>query len=489
MLTENTLNANIVLASTFAKRGLVLSAIEDTPVKQLINVAYYPEPVRGVDNEVAPMDAVEVIIKGSLHKDPQGICQHDMVMDEVVECVAKTVQVNLDMARNRVNPMIKEVVHRTQVGLDALESVGAAKVNIVPRTWHAIWNNNILGEFIDRYDEVPVDNLKLDLLIPAPSDYSGYLDLLKTGVARFDRDLENLFAELPENFVRYVFGEVFGDTLSNENHVNNLTDIISHFNSSNMHAVKVLLIHLFARKLLDNIPEGVNRPLEEYRAYMSTMLAQSGRSLNRIIDRRFKNRQNKVLVPRYPDKVGIVGYEDTAIEVNGDVYGDWLAAGGEPECILGALVSDQETGFQSLIDKKAAYKTAWQKHERMLNIRVQNERHNNAVEAFKKAVLESLAELDEGVRMAPDAIYRQRLLDCVSRLDQGWYNDLYRCTRKIVCEVFFPHTDAYQILCAIDQAAEANPGIEVREAGYLAVINIVSEWVAKLIQVEPASGN
>jgi hypothetical protein len=487
MLTRESLNANVVLANNFAKRGLVLSPKEGTPVKQLINAAHIPEPARVVNGGLDELDVEESIIKGSLHKDPQGICHHDLLMDEIVECVAKTVQSNLDLARNRVNPLIKEIVHETQVGLDSIETVGAAKVNIVPRNWHPIWNNNILGELISRYDETPVDNLKLDLIIPTPDSREGYLTILKTGIGRLDRDIESWFDQLPEGFVKYVFTSAFGDTLTGEHHTNNLTDLVTHFNGGIDHANRVLLVHLFSRHLLENIPEGVQRSLDEYRVYMSKIMAQSGRALNRFIERRKRNQKNRILLTKYPEENGLVGYNECTIEVNGDVYPQWLESGGEPDVLLGALVSDKETGFNSLIERKEQYIKAWQKHERMLNIRVHNERHNNAVEAFKRAVIKVISELDETIRMAPDAIYRQRLLECTERLEQGWYNDLYRSVRKVVCHVFFPHTDAYQILCAIDEAAEANPGIEIREAGYLAVINIVAEWVAKLIEVEPAA--
>ncbi len=81
-------------------------------------------------------------------------------------------------------------------------------------------------------------------------------------------------------------------------------------------------------------------------------------------------------------------------------------------------------------------------------------------------------------------ILHRRLADQAKDLRGRFYEDLYGTIRKLVCNAIFPHTNALQILEAIDAVCHENPKIEVREAALLATIEIVATWVAKLCRVE-----
>jgi hypothetical protein len=478
MITDSSINASVNLASKFAKKGLLLSPITSTPISQLVNASYFPTPT----GEFLQMDIDDKLKKGSTHRSPDGVCHHDLVMDEVVEPIVKVIKLNLDLARNRVNPIIRDVVECTQKELDNMESVGAPRVSIVPQNYHSVWSNNLLLELVERFEEAPVNDQAMNVLVPMPETYEALTGLLKTGIARLDREVEDLLSSLPEEFVKYTYTSAFGDPISSDGN-QSLINLVSHFGNSQMMASSILLLHLFARGLSNSVPENINMSLPEFKAYLATVIEQSGRAINRVMQKRVKEKNRKVLIYDYPLEGSLVGSVDTTVRVNGDIYNDWLQDGGEPEVILGALVGDRETGYQGLIDRKDQYKALWVKHERTLKLRIVNDRQNNALEALKRSLLKVVSELDEEIKFADVAVYRQRIVDATVKLSGMWFEDIYRTVRKVVCEVMFPHTDALKVLCALDEAAEANPDLDIREAGHLAVINIVAEWVAQLIDV------
>ena len=73
-------------------------------------------------------------------------------------------------------------------------------------------------------------------------------------------------------------------------------------------------------------------------------------------------------------------------------------------------------------------------------------------------------------------------------MPMDWHQtNLYGEIRQLVCSVIYGHTDVLEILIAIDTASAANPNIPVREAAYLAVIEIAGIWVARLMKVGPVT--
>lgn len=480
MLTNSTLESSINLATKLAKKNVTVTPKESTPLSQLVNASYYPNPT-----DVTLQASADVrLIKGSTFKNAQGVCEHDLILDEATDVISDVIKFNLNNARNVVNPLIKDIVEETKKELDSLEQVGSPKCQIVPETYHSVWSNGILIDLVKAYDEVIAYDMKLSLYIQTPTDYEELKGLLKTGIARLDREIEDFVNTLSEERVRYVFNELFGSV--SEGNVRSLLNVVSHY-GGRYNYENILLTFLFSKGMMQKVPDNVNMSLEEYKAYISTILEQSGRSLNRVLEKRLKDLDRKVLIYTLPLDVDMNFTHNTSISVNGDVYESWLKEGGEPEIILGSLITDRTTNYNELLVKKDYYKTSWFKHEKTIRLVAINKRLNNATESFKKVMLKTIAELDDNVRMADDAVYRNRLLESLNSLSNDWFNDIYSNVRRIVCYVFFPHTDSLSILTTIDEISAQYPEMEIREVGCLAVINIVADWLTKLMDVHHSS--
>lgn len=478
MIHEATLEAVYPLAELLARRGKRVTPLDSTPIDQLSKAGHLPLPTRGID-ELPTSEGR--ILQGSRSKDAMGACTHDVVMDELVEVISQTVRNNLDLSRNQINPIVKEVALDTEEYIRDAQAIHKTHVSVVPVHYAAIWNSPVLSEMVARYQETALRNVDLRLEIPGATDRDALLVLAKTGASRFDEEVEEWMAGLDESTLLHAWHSVFGNS-----RVRELRNVVSSFKASpeNGRGDIALLVHLWARKLLQDPPEGVSMGLEAYRAYVSDILAQSGRVLVAVQDQREKNIQLRQLIFSWPTSPSQIGQHPIELLVNGDVYGQWLEQGGEPDAIIGSFVTDQQRGFTALLENGERYAKEWERQSRVLGTTQRMKRFNHGVEGLRQAIARQINELDDDVLVVSREQYHQRLEQGLKTLKNNFHQHIYVVARMLVCNVLFPHTHGLEILTAIDQAAEDHPGIEVREAALLATIEIVSAWVVKLCKVE-----
>lgn len=480
MIHESTLEAVYPLAEKLASKGIKVTPLETTPIAQLCQAGHYPIPTRGID----PLpDAEERIMLGSKSTDASGACRHDIVMDEMVDVIADTVRNNLDMARNVINPIVKEVAQDVEEYLQDAETVHRTHVSVVPINYKPIWGSPVLSEMVARYSETAIKDVPLRIEIPHSAEKEALLELAKTGASRFDQEVEELFESLSEIGVAEAYQSVFGPAVGRARVLGDVLsagEIVTHRGRLE----RALLVHLFARKLIQNPPEGVSMGLEEYRAYVADILSQSGRIIVGTMNRRENAIQRRQLVATWPPGRDRLGKDLIEIYVNGDVYHKWLEQGGEPEAIIGSFVSDQERGYTALLENKERYCKEWERQARVLGTTQRLNRFNHAVEGMRLAIAKQINEMPDEQLIVGREILHARLDDNLKRLYGHFYEDLYVYARMMVCKTLFPHTMGLKILCAIDAVAKDNPGIEVREAALLATIEIVATWVSKLFKVD-----
>lgn len=475
MLNQNTINAVYPLADKLQRKGIQVDAISSTPLSALVDASHYPMPTVGVNERP---EFVELLMEGSMAKGADGVVQHDIVMDEVVEVVAGTVARNLDMAKNRVNPMVRMVADNADALLSAAAEIKPTLISVDPDFYHAVWSDPILLEMIERYRETPVRAVDLYMSLPGPTDRDGLFELIRTGASRFDERLLEWYNTLPEEKIVGVFTSIFqpsgGQSRVLGDHINPYVQCRN----------EILLTHLFSRRLYQEPPEGSGVSLDEYRSHLSAILSQSGRAVITVMRNRETDVKMRRLVRRYPIGDKDLGSVPVSVVVNGDLYNQWLTDGGSPEVLFGAYLDDQKIHYQQLLDNAEGYAGAWGKKERILQTTNRFNRFNQAVEAITSAVATAINEMEDDELPVSRPILHARLREETAKLHGQFYNDWYHTARKLVCRVVFPHTDALQILCAIDEACVANPDIDVREAALLATIDYVSVWVSKLCKLE-----
>lgn len=483
MINYNSLTAAIGLADKLEKKGIQLKAITGTPLATLISAGYLPNP----DVGSMDMSAEERIQFGSVSKNAQGICEHDLVMDEVVEVLKRTVTWGLDLARNQVNPCIHTAVQFVEDYTASAMTLKNTAISVKADTYHGIWGSHYLQGMVERYNETSVKDVKLSITVPLPENVVSPLALIETGISRFNSELGEFVATLPENYVTELYNRVFVATDADFN-----SSLLSYLNHLYVEPNQILLIHLMALKLMETVPEGIRAGLNEYKEYIADIVAQSGRAMVRTLERRESGVSRKVLIndwTQYRDDD--IGITPIAIRVNGDMYGKFLEAGGSPEVLFGAFLTDRNYSYDLLLERKDQYIKVWESQERVMSTNLRLQKANHYLTGLVRAVEKAIAELPEDLLVTERSIYHTALHAYVKDMPNNWYEDcLFTTCRKVICNVMFPHTDALEILTMIDTAGRENPTLDIREVGLLAMIEYIPNWVATLItadKVRPAA--
>ena len=477
MINYNSLTAAISLADKLEKKGLQLKAIAGTPLATLITAGYLPNP----DIGSMEMSAEERIQFGSTCKNAQGVCEHDIVMDEVLEVLKRTVTWGMDLARNQVNPCVKTAVQFVEDYTASAMTLKNTAISVKADIYHAIWGSHYLAGMVERFNETAVKDVKLGITVPLPENLASPMALIETGISRFNSDLTEFVASLPENYITDLYNKVFVSSGDDYN-----PSLLSWLNPLYVEPNQILLIHLMALKLLDVTPEGVRAGLNEYKEFVAEIVAQSGRAMVRVLERRESAVAKKTLINDWTQfREDDIGITPIAIRVNGDMYGKFLEAGGSPEVLFGAFLTDRNYSFDMLLDRKDQYVKIWESQERVMSTNLRLQKANHYLTGLVRAVEQQIADLPDDLLVTERSIYVTALHAYVRDMPNNWYEDcLFTTCRKVICNVMFPHTDALEILTTMDTVAKANPTLDIREAGLLAMIEYIPNWVATLITAD-----
>ena len=473
MLTESSIKAAYPLAEKLAAQGISLRAINDTPLAQLVSASLaLATTTAGVNPdllEAVPSFAGSLVDSSKL-TDPVGGNPHDEAMASTIKAVGDAVTGNLAIARSVVNPIIKQVADATQGHLEQASGSALCPLNVVPYNYKPIWDSPILRELAGIHQNVPVMEMELKPLgLVAPD---GLVGSLMTGAARFDEELTAWLNAGVEARLESVWSRLFG-----KNSEQYLTAVLrpGYLNNDD-----VLVAYLFARRVVSNPPEGVDMDLSAWTAYASAIMAQAGRAVMRVMEKRDLDVRLGNLVFDAPTTYEAKG----DVMVVGDVYSRWLAEGGTPEVLFGSVMSDRKFGYRDLLDRKDEYARTWNSEYRMLQQTAAANRYNDLIVGLRNAVTGAINSAPEDALVCDRAVLHEKLKSHIERVKPQHLEDVYGISRKLVCRVMFEHTDAEQILNAIDAAAAANPELNLREAALLAVVDVVAVWLSKRVVVE-----
>lgn len=476
MIRENTLTSVITLANKLASANVTLSVVENSPLSSLVSAGSIPMPDIGTIQ--SPFE--QRLLNGSVHKNPQGICEHDLVMDEIVEVVERTVNLNLNLAQNSVNPMVKSVLEATQEFVGQKQALDPTDINILPQVYHSVWGSHYLSGAVERFVETPVNDIRLSIKVPMPLVENEF-ELISTGLSRYDDELMDLVSGLEPGTISDLYRRLF--VTEGEDYT---PQLLTYLNYLHVGHNQPLLVFLIASKLIGNIPEGVMASVEVYTEYMTSIMAQAGRAICRQIERREAAAKNRTLVVSWSNfTADDLGVRPVAIEVNGDVYAKWLQDGGTPEVLFGAFVSDRTNNYDLLIERKETYTKSWVRQQRMLETSRRLQLDNHLLVGLNKAMEAAILELPQEELLTDRKAYLSLLNQYVRALPNGWQKDnLYHTVRKTVCNVVYPHTMTLDILVAVDNACEANPDLPVREAAFFGAMEVVADWLVELITAD-----
>lgn len=480
MLRNTSIDAVIPLTTKLTNANALVEAMPQTPLHEAVAACYHP--TLDANSQFTRVDDLSIfmvrerLLDGSNSKDLSGTVPHNVVMGKMVEVVAKTVQGNLQFARNVVNPLVKEVVNDVDKAVTDANVSSVKLLSVVPAFYHDIWNSPVLESMVSPYGDAAVKAFKSLNIHPAMTPEES-VELLSAGNARFDKEVADWAGKLGADKVADIYATYFSTTGRGDSQ---MIELIG--NPANRETV--LAIHLFARKLKTKVLDGIDMDIGDYREEMTTIVEQTGRALVRAMERRAREARQKSLVVAMPEvRPEYVTAENGQIIVNGDTYNEWLAAGGTPEILFGAYLSEGGYGYQELLDKGKEYADIWIRQSKLLQARFEADVAGVKIRALRDAVARQINAIKDEDLVVARAVLHTRLTEHLDSINNGRLNDLPGLSRWLLCNVMFAHTDAEKILVAIDDVSRANPEMDMREAALHATIQFVTAWVAKLFKV------
>ena len=412
-------------------------------------------------------------------------CLHDDALAKAASVISKAVQYDLHLAKNVVNPLIRSVLDSVHEELRQRTASMATVLSIVPDKYESIWTNALLTDLVAPYSDVAAFDIKAGANIHPMLPVEAILGLLKTGSTRLDSDIDKFVKEIGVEFVVETYKQFYALTMQEGD--TTAMEALSQLDTGLIGRKRAVLVHLMARRLSAAPLEGINMNLSSYELMMAEVINHTGRIINRVFEVRARSNRYKTLVQRWPApnaEYMVRSPELGQLVVNYDIYEEWLKAGGTPEILFGAAVSDRCEQYDQLLAKGEDYAVIWANRASMVKSAQRSNVFNDTISAMKIAISKEIAGLDEvGLSGRSAEALQHRLTHCLGQVTIDCITDLYECVRSVVCDVLYPSTNAKTVLTRIDSVAKANPDLTIREAGLLAVIDIVTEWVAKLISV------
>jgi hypothetical protein len=477
MLTLNALFSVNESANQLADAGMAAVPVPGSPLDQLTQLCMPLETIGGQRrSDMLDCDVPADLVNCSKYKDLGGNYLHDDAMENFVSLASVIVAKNLDMARNRANPMIKEVVDSAVGYADAKAMSTLSPMNVMVEYYPLPYNCPILGELVSRYSDIPNNDMKLTVIFQ-PMAAGEIRKNAVTGISRLDEDVMSWLENVSDETVEGIYNDVFGERAKTLNDV--MTTLATRPACS-------LLVFLLARRFKDNIPDGLNIDLGSYKEYVTTLMGQAGRVVASVIRLRADNDRADYMVKSFPDYVdSYLGVPSGQIKVNADVYNRWTKAGGVPEALFGAIhAGETSLNYTKLLGESDRFVEIWRRATALMKTRVEFDRFNHFLEGLRQALLNQVGTMDASLRVFTDQAYKERITDHLARVKEGGVDAPWHVARKLVCRVFFPHTEAEAVLLAIATQVKLNPDMELREAALLATVDIVTTWVAKQFNIQ-----
>lgn len=472
MISQNSTSAAAPLVDKLATAQLVARPLEGSVVESLCMLKPAFGLLESNDNGEAITDTCDCDTE-----------EHKAAMDFMVKTVSDTVQATLHTAKNVVNPLIQQLVDTYEKYVQTTLVATTNNILIKPVFYHDLWTNPVVLSLCERFDGVPLTEVKLSVKFPTKSPEE-LRQLILTGNERFDKDLNDYLDGLNAQFGFDVLNDIYQVAFSFENlkALRSLDDLINPFMGNRNAALIILLL---ANRLLANIPDGMAVNLHQYRAYVTGVIEQAGRSVCRINQLVETDTKNKNMIITYPSIPFGNPFVESVIEVNGKVYNQWLSEGGQPEILFGAYATNLERSFTTLLENKDQYLGAWTREKKIIESKIRFEMRSVRSSALRKAFVETMNSLPEDQKRLPNAEMVKMSDDMIDHMDDKAYEYIYKYARKLICRSAFPGTDYEDFLKSIDAVASNNPGMDERECALLAAIEYVAGWVASQIKTVP----
>lgn len=315
MLRKDSIKAGIQLADQLGLRKLHISKELDDLINSGCSVALCEELSNA--KEWVSINA-EDVFNSYLRNGVADTNEHDKLIEAKIQAVAKGLAGITDLVSSVVNPFCNEV--KSDILTEEKESLG-----------HLLAVPIIRPNFGLNVTSVPIVEQLMDSHQIGELDYNAvFPDYIREAFKPFqmmsDAERASLFTsnhsgmdELTKRVIDHVSTNEYFDLYSPSHHVPG----------------QIYLAWVFACWLIKNPPENIDQSLSEFTLAMTNLRNKFARSLKIAVEREARDLKNGKLFLSNPS----VNLNEHIIDVNGDVYMDWVKQGGSPEALYGIILS------------------------------------------------------------------------------------------------------------------------------------------------------
>lgn len=389
---------------------------------------------------------------------------------QIVRDIAAAVTSHIAYAKNTVLPLVLEYQNKVQEAIEAPNSF-INQFNVIITDLPEFMKDDSFRAEVERTAGGSALEPEKQVLIPAegPEFVTKYL---KTGSGSSDKAIAAWAGALGDKCLMEMWDFFYG----------NGSGAYSARMSGREDGVNYsLFAFLTARRLFDDVPDGVAMTLTEFRRYISQYRDCAANALRNVYGREDSLEKTQIVVSTY-------NQFNREVRVNGKTYSEYLKQGGKNEVIFGSMYAGATAQtIGDLIGKTDEYYQNYARQEAM----VAATRRLQSAAVFKGALkgvfLSLLADPTTDEQQALNtfglstAVIGTRVYEQIESLSTDELKDINGACLKVMCRTRFGYTDAEKFLTSMNEAQLANPALDAREVAHIATIELITDYVSAQI--------
>jgi hypothetical protein len=484
MISHLANDATLPLVERVIEQKINLAPVPGSPLALVVEASLNPQialmECSGDGTDVAVISNFSQLSTQDSYGEEPNI--HAMELNSITEAVANSVRITMDVARNKVNPVVTTIVREIDrefkenvynYGLN-VELCFADEVALMKNDafLSMVSNNRLSGNV----REIPSLNCFASISRDRLPEF------LKTNVDTVDADIANWFNTFGNDRLSHVFDLVF---VRNGDRGYNIYDWIRD------DVDFAIATYLIARHFItnDNALEHVSDiSLSELKAGLTIVMAASATVINAMRARVKATKDRDVLVHSYPGRGANVTNAGSNVEVlrvmvHKDKFDEFIDKGGNVDMIYGnVLENNRMYTVDDVLENGRVTQRRWESHA----LALRNKSDSRKYEVFKRAILSSLSQWirdndEDGFSLEPIMNEARGLVGKLTYADMG---NIYDVVLSIVDQVLFANTDAVKFLRIMNKYAVDQPDLDMRHVATLAAYEYTAAWVSSMIIAE-----
>lgn len=395
----------------------------------------------------------------------------EAVQDSIEADLVPLCQAHISFAKNVVNPIVNDMLEKAVKFTEQYKPKDPiAEFEIKTVSFPEVINDGAFKDSISGYKGKDLSIVPEASVQLAEYNPETVLNMFSTGAGDIDELVKKWLVTNTPEFYADVWEKFFGP----RSHISNFVELnrFNVFERTNYY----LAINLIANHISHDVQDTAIS-LDKYRRLVEQYIACSAANLNETIKVQKFHNENILVVEKNKFTKKIV--------VSQVAYKAFLAGGGKPELLLGAIISDDNLGTAtSMLTNSDKLLRLWNSYVLM----VQSGERNRYISALKTFLFSHFTLGLSTVDPLEDALNKELAIKkaeaFIEELDDNFIDDVANTVLKLVAKCRFYYTSAYDILNDINNAYKINPNIDVREAALVAAINYVADYFVAQLAVK-----